>query len=154
MCQREFRYARRLPTLLSPSDPRLRGRPPGAQTRFCGDVYVDKVLCHLHYLRNQLKKLDLKSRMPLKWQLNLKLRRSLKDTILKMEIPMRRAHYCIGRSKCSSSIVMGNHDEWEDDHEEIATSYVESGESYYRKTTIVDIYFASKIIGSMDPDPN
>jgi hypothetical protein len=43
------------------------------------------------HLRNQLKKLDPKSGMPLKWQLNLKLRKSLKDTILKMEIPMRRA---------------------------------------------------------------
>jgi hypothetical protein len=41
---------------------------------------------------------------------------------------------------------MGNHDEWEDDHEEIATNYVESGESYYRKTTIVDTYFASKLL--------
>jgi len=48
---------------------------------------------------------------------------------------------------------MGNHDEREDDHEEIATNYVESGESYNRKTTIVDIYFASKIADSTDPDP-
>jgi hypothetical protein len=48
---------------------------------------------------------------------------------------------------------MGNHDEWEDNHEEIATNYVESGESYKRKTTVVDIYFASKIADSMDPDP-
>jgi len=37
---------------------------------------------------------------------------------------------------------MGNHDEWEDDHEEIATNYVEIGESYYRKTTVVDTNFA------------
>jgi hypothetical protein len=48
---------------------------------------------------------------------------------------------------------MGNHDEWENDHEEITTNYVESGESYHRKTTVVDIYFASKIADSMDPDP-
>jgi hypothetical protein len=48
---------------------------------------------------------------------------------------------------------MGNHDEWEDDHEEITTNYVESRESYHRKTTVVDIYFASKIADSMDPDP-
>jgi hypothetical protein len=48
---------------------------------------------------------------------------------------------------------MGNHDEWEDDHEEITTNYVESGESYHRKTTVVNIYFASKIADSMDPDP-
>jgi hypothetical protein len=56
-----------------------------------------------------------------------------------------RAHYRIGRSKCPSSIITGNHDEWEDDHEEIATNYVESGESYKRKITVVDIYVASKI---------
>jgi hypothetical protein len=48
---------------------------------------------------------------------------------------------------------MGNHDEWEDDHEEIVTNYVESRESYKRKTTVVDIYFTSKIANSMDPDP-
>ena len=53
-----------------------------------------------------------------------------------------RAQYRMGGSKCPSSIVMGNHDEREDDHEEIATNYVESGESYNRKTTIVDINFA------------
>jgi hypothetical protein len=29
---------------------------------------------------------------------------------------------------------------------------VESGESYHRKTTVVDIYFASKIADSLDPD--
>jgi hypothetical protein len=40
-----------------------------------------------------------------------------------------------------------------DDHEEIATNYVELGESYHRKTTVVDIYFASKIADSLDPDP-
>ena len=53
-----------------------------------------------------------------------------------------RAQYRIGGSEHPSSIVMGNHDEREDDHEEIATNYVESGESYNRKTTIVDINFA------------
>ena len=65
-----------------------------------------------------------------------------------------RAHHRIGRLECPSLIIMGNHDEWEDDHEEITTNYVESGESCHRKTTIVDIYFASKIAGSMDPGPN
>ena len=64
-----------------------------------------------------------------------------------------RAQYCIGGSERPSSIVMGNQDEREDDHEEIATNYVESGESYNRKTTVVDIYFASKIADSMDLDP-
>jgi len=56
--------------------------------------------------------------MPLKWQLNLKLRKSLKDTILNMKIRMRRMHYCIGRLKHPNLIVMGNHDEWKEDHEE------------------------------------
>ena len=63
------------------------------------------------------------------------------------------AQYRMGRSEHPSSIVTGNLDEREDDHEEIATNYVESGESYNRKTTVVDIYFASKIADSMDPDP-
>jgi hypothetical protein len=62
-------------------------------------------------------------------------------------------HYRIGRSERPSSIVMGNHDEWDNDHVEIVTNYVETGESYHRKTTVVDIYFASKIADSMDLDP-
>ena len=49
---------------------------------------------------------------------------------------------------------MGNHDEREDDHDEIATNYVESEESFNRKTTVVDINFTSKIADSMDPDPD
>jgi len=40
-----------------------------------------------------------------------------------------KVHHRIGRSEHPNSIVMGYHDEWEDDHEEIATNYVESGES-------------------------
>jgi hypothetical protein len=59
----------------------------------------------------------------------------------------------MGRSERHHSVVSGNHDEWVDDHEDIATNYVESGESYHRKTTVVDIYFASKIVDSMDPNP-
>jgi hypothetical protein len=55
----------------------------------------------------------------------MKMRRSLKDPILKMETPM--CH--IGRLECPSSIVRGNHDEREDDYE-VATNYVEPGESY------------------------
>ena len=60
------------------------------------------------------------------------------------------SHWKIGTP---SSIVVGNHNEWEDDHEEIATKYVKLGESYHRKTTIIDIYFASKIVDLMDLDP-
>jgi hypothetical protein len=59
----------------------------------------------------------------------------------------------MGRSECPHSVVLGNHYEWVDDHEEIATNYVESGESYHRKTTVIDIYFTSKIANSLDPDP-
>jgi hypothetical protein len=59
----------------------------------------------------------------------------------------------MGRSERPHSVVLGNHDEWVDDHEEIATNYVESEESYHRKTTVVDIYFASKIADSLDLDP-
>ena len=62
------------------------------RTRSHGDVRRGDGLRNLHHSKNQLKKLDPKSRMPQKWQLNLKLRRPLRDTILKMEIPMRRAY--------------------------------------------------------------
>jgi hypothetical protein len=64
-----------------------------------------------------------------------------------------REEYHMGRSERHHSIISGNHDELVDDHEEIATNYVEPRESYHRKTTVVDIYFASKISDSMDPDP-
>jgi hypothetical protein len=64
-----------------------------------------------------------------------------------------REEYRMGRLERPHSAVLGNHDEWVDDHEEIATNYVESRESYHRKTTVVDIYFASKIAELMDPNP-
>jgi predicted nucleic acid-binding Zn ribbon protein len=60
------------------------------RTKSRGDVHSGKDLSPLPHLKNQLKKFNLKLKMPLKWQLNLKLRRSLKDPILKMETPMRR----------------------------------------------------------------
>jgi hypothetical protein len=60
--------------------------------------------------------------------------------------------YRMGRSKSPHSLIMENLDEWVDDHEEIATNYVESGESYHRKTTIINIYFVSKIADSLDLD--
>ena len=49
-----------------------------------------------------------------------------------------------GASERLDSIVVGNHDESEG-IEEISTNYVESGESFNRKTTNVDIFFSSKI---------
>jgi hypothetical protein len=64
-----------------------------------------------------------------------------------------REEYRMGRSERPHSVVLGNHDEWVDHHKEIATNYVELGESYHRKTTIVDTYFASKIADSLDSDP-
>jgi hypothetical protein len=53
-----------------------------------------------------------------------------------------REEYRMGKSEQPRSVILGNHDEWVDDHEKIATNYVESGESYHRKTIVVDIYFA------------
>jgi hypothetical protein len=61
------------------------------RTRSHGDFRSGKDLSPLPHLRIQLKKFNLKLKMPLKWQLNPKLRKSLKDSILKMETPMRRA---------------------------------------------------------------
>jgi hypothetical protein len=40
--------------------------------------------------------------------------------------------YHMGRSECPHSVVLENHDELVDDHEEITTNYVKSGESYHR----------------------
>jgi len=90
MHQREYRYPRRLPSLLSPLILGRGGDLQVLRTRFRGDVLRDGDLSHLHHSRNQLKKLNLKLRTPLKRQLNLKLRWSLKDPILKMEILMHR----------------------------------------------------------------
>jgi hypothetical protein len=152
MRRREFRYPRRLPTLLSPLILGRGGDLQVLRTRSRGDVRSRKDLSPLPHLRIQLKKFNLKLKMPLKWQLNLKLRKSLKDSILKMETPIRE-EYRMGTSERPHSVILGNQDEWVDDHEEIATNYVESGESYHRKTTIVDIYFSSKIVDSLYPYP-
>jgi hypothetical protein len=56
-----------------------------------------------------------------------------------------------GASVHLDSIVVGNHDESEG-IDEIAINYVESGESFNRKTTIVDIFFASKIADDLALD--
>jgi hypothetical protein len=53
-----------------------------------------------------------------------------------------RTHYHIEILECPSSIVVGNHNELENDHEKIATNYVESEESQNRKTITINIYFA------------
>ena len=90
MRRREFKYPRRLLTLQYL--PLILGRGGDLRvlrTRSRGDVHRGEYLSHLHHLRNQLKKLNLKLRMPLKWRLDLELSWSLKDAILKMETTMR-----------------------------------------------------------------
>jgi hypothetical protein len=77
-------------SIVSPN-PRKRGDLRVLRTNSRGDVRSGRDLSPLPHLKNQLKKFNLKLKMPLKWKLNLKLRRSLKDPILKMETPMRRA---------------------------------------------------------------
>jgi len=110
----------------------LRGGPLGAQTRFRGDVHVDKVLSHLYHLKNQFEEArpEVENAPKVATQPEVE------------EVPeghhpedgnhnASSVHHRIGRSERPNSIVMGNHDEWEDDHEEIATNYEKSGESYY-----------------------
>jgi hypothetical protein len=77
-------------SIVSPN-PRKRGDLRVLRTRSRRDVRSGKDLSPLPHLRIQLKKFNLKLKMPQKWQLNLKLRKSLKDSILKMETPIRRA---------------------------------------------------------------
>ena len=57
-----------------------------------------------------------------------------------------------GTSKHSDPVVMGNHTVPEG-IKEISTNYIDSGESYDRKTTLVDIYFSSKIAKTLQLDP-
>ena len=56
-----------------------------------------------------------------------------------------------GASVHPDSIVVRNHDESEG-IDEISINYVESGESFNRKTTIVDIFFTSKIADDLALD--
>jgi hypothetical protein len=59
-----------------------------------------------------------------------------------------------GRSEHPDSTVLGN-DESDQGVKEIFVNYIDSGESYNRKTTIVNIYFSAAIaeIFLNDPDP-
>ena len=68
--------------------------------------------------------------------------------------PSINAHKNIiaGTSEHHDSIVVGNHIESEG-IKEISINYIESGESYNRETTIVDIYFASEIVETLQLDP-
>jgi hypothetical protein len=55
-------------------------------------------------------------------------------------------------SKQLGSVVMGNHTVPEEINE-ISTNYIDSAESYNRKTALVDTYFSSKIAKTLQLDP-
>jgi hypothetical protein len=60
----------------------------------------------------------------------------------------------VGTSKCPDATILGNDDASERVHK-FFINYLESGESYDRKTTIVDIDFSAMIaeLFQNDPDP-
>ena len=58
-----------------------------------------------------------------------------------------------GTSEHPDSIVLGN-DESDQGVNEISINYIDSGESYDRKTTIVNIYFSAAIAKIFLNDPN
>ena len=68
--------------------------------------------------------------------------------------PSSSMHKLTGTSEHPDSIVLGNHEE-SLGVQEISINYVDSGESFDRKTTTVDIYFAEKIADTLltDHDP-
>ena len=57
-----------------------------------------------------------------------------------------------GTSEDPDSIVVGNNEESQGVME-IFTNFINSGESFNRKTTIVDNNFSSKIANDLQPDP-
>ena len=63
-------------------------------------------------------------------------------------------HSMTGTSENPDSIVLGNHDQ-STRVNEISTNYIDSGESYNRKSTIVDIYFSTTVANNLlnDHDP-
>ena len=60
-------------------------------------------------------------------------------------------NFGVGTSEDLDPIVEGNH-EGSKGIDEISINYIDSGESYNRKTTIVDIYFTSRIAEGLDLD--
>ena len=68
--------------------------------------------------------------------------------------PSSSVHKLAGTSEHPYSTVLGNHEE-SLGVQEISINYVDSGESFDRKTTTVDIYFAEKIADTLitDHDP-
>ena len=55
-----------------------------------------------------------------------------------------------GTSEDPRSIVLGNHEELSVD--EIAINFIETGESYDRKSIIVDCYFSKQIANILEID--
>ena len=68
--------------------------------------------------------------------------------------PSSSLHTLAGTSEHLDSRVLGNHEESPEVHE-ISTNYVDSGESFNRKSTIVDTYFSATIANTLlnDHDP-
>ena len=68
--------------------------------------------------------------------------------------PSSSVHKLAGTSEHLDSIVLGNNEE-SLGVQEISINYVDSGESFDRKSTTVDIYFAEKIADILitDHDP-
>ena len=52
-----------------------------------------------------------------------------------------------------NSNVMGNHKE-SSSIEEISTNFIDSGETFDRKTTVVDTYFSEQIGNNLNNDPD
>jgi hypothetical protein len=57
----------------------------------------------------------------------------------------------VGTSECLDATIFGDEDASQRVHE-ISINYLESGESYDRKTTIVDIYFSAMIAEILEND--
>jgi hypothetical protein len=75
--------------------------------------------------------------------------------IYKIHIPHQQGSISdVGTSKCPDAIILRNN-EPSLGVQEISINYIDSGESYDRKTMIVDIYFAEAIteIIQSDLDP-
>ena len=120
--------------------------------RFRGDIFVDKSLSHLHHLRNQFEEARPKVE-------------NAPKVVTQPEVEVvpeghhtedgkpnaSRVHHGIGRLEpLAQSLwkitMIGK--------TIMRRSPLIMQMSYHRNTTIVDIYFASKNVGSMDLDPN
>ena len=57
-----------------------------------------------------------------------------------------------GTSECPDGVVLGN-DEPSRGIQEISINYLDTGETYDRKATVVDIYFSESIAENLHKDP-